>query len=73
MCAEGVCRPVEAKRLSIRGEPSHWMDIWQGKFPERNTGEDGYVGTAPVDAYPPNNYGVGSAIGNGEVDCTMVV
>jgi len=43
---------------------AHMMNIWQGKFPERNTGEDGYVGTAPVDAYPPNNYGVGSAIGN---------
>lgn len=29
-----------------RGE--HWMNIWQGAFPEKNTGEDGYEGTAPV-------------------------
>jgi len=42
----------------------HMMNIWQGKFPERNTESDGYFGTAPVDAYPANHYGVQSAIGN---------
>lgn len=26
----------------------HYMNIWQGVFPTNNTGEDGYVGTAPV-------------------------
>ena len=30
------------------------MNPWQGKFPGRNTVADGYLGTAPVDAYPPN-------------------
>jgi len=42
----------------------HMMNIWHGKFPDRNTKDDGYIGTAPVDAYPANSYGVGSAIGN---------
>lgn len=31
------------------------MNIWQGKFPTLNTAEDGYIKTAPVDAYGPQN------------------
>ena len=27
----------------------------QGKFPDENMEEDGYVGVAPVDAFPPQN------------------
>lgn len=45
-----------------RGE--HWMNIWQGNFPEENTAEDGYVGTAPVDTFPPNKYGLYNMAGN---------
>ena len=26
----------------------HWMNIWQGEFPEENTAEDGYFMTSPV-------------------------
>jgi hypothetical protein len=29
------------------------MNLWQGTFPSHNTGEDGYLGTAPVDAFAP--------------------
>ncbi|MFD9069949.1 formylglycine-generating enzyme family protein [Streptomyces lasiicapitis] len=39
-------------------------NIWQGDFPARNTAEDGYVGTAPVDAYRPNAYGLFNTVGN---------
>eukprot|EP00755_Sulcionema_specki_P003433 Sspe_Gene.27666::Locus_12030_Transcript_2_2_Confidence_0.400_Length_1351::g.27666::m.27666 len=42
----------------------HMMNIWQGTFPENNTEEDGYFGAAPVDAYPPNAYGMLSMVGN---------
>lgn len=42
----------------------HRMNIWQGRFPVRNTAEDGDAGTAPVDAYPPNDYGLYSMTGN---------
>ena len=42
----------------------HWMNIWQGEFPEENTAEDGYVGTAPVDSFPPNRYGLHNMAGN---------
>ena len=42
----------------------HWMNIWQGEFPQENTLEDGYVGTAPVHSYQPNKYGLHNMAGN---------
>jgi len=42
----------------------HLCNIWQGDFPLHDTGEDGYTGVAPVDAYPPNGYGLYSITGN---------
>ena len=42
----------------------HLCNIWQGEFPHHDTGEDGYTGVAPVDAYPPNGYGLYSITGN---------
>jgi len=42
----------------------HMANIWQGRFPVRNTAEDGYAGTAPVDAFPPNDYGLRNMAGN---------
>ena len=42
----------------------HLMNVWQGDFPARNTEEDGFAGTAPVDAFPPNGYGLHNMTGN---------
>lgn len=42
----------------------HRCNIWQGRFPFRNTAEDGYLGTAPVDAFPPNGFGLFNTSGN---------
>jgi len=42
----------------------HRCNIWQGRFPARNTEEDGYVGTAPVDAFQPNGFGLYNVAGN---------
>ena len=39
-------------------------NIWQGTFPSHNTLEDGYLGTAPVDAFEPNGYGLHNVSGN---------
>lgn len=39
-------------------------NIWQGEFPTKNTGQDGYAGTAPVDAFEPNGYGLHQMAGN---------
>ena len=48
--------------LTTAGE--HRCNIWQGTFPTDNTGVDGYIGTAPVDAYRPNGFGLHNMSGN---------
>jgi formylglycine-generating enzyme len=42
----------------------HRCNTWQGRFPKHDTGEDGYTGTAPVDAYRPNAFGIYNTSGN---------
>lgn len=42
----------------------HLCNIWQGEFPHTNTAEDGYVGTAPANAFSPNGYGLYTITGN---------
>lgn len=42
----------------------HLCNIWQGVFPDTNTQEDGYIGTAPVMSFPPNGYGLYNISGN---------
>jgi sulfatase modifying factor 1 len=42
-----------------------WMaNTWQGQFPVKDTGEDGYTGIAPVAQFPPNGYGLFDMAGN---------
>jgi formylglycine-generating enzyme required for sulfatase activity len=44
---------------------SKWMaNTWQGKFPVKDAGEDGYAGIAPVKSFPPNGYGLYDMAGN---------
>jgi sulfatase modifying factor 1 len=33
-------------------------NTWQGAFPNENLGTDGYERTSPVEAFPPNGYGI---------------
>ncbi|GAA5154199.1 formylglycine-generating enzyme family protein [Amycolatopsis dongchuanensis] len=42
----------------------HRCNIWQGRFPVHNTEEDGFAGTAPVDAFQPNGFGLYNVSGN---------
>jgi len=42
----------------------HAMNVFQGNFPTTNTVADGYAGTAPVDAYPANGFGLHHMTGN---------
>ena len=42
----------------------HMANTWQGEFPWQNLLTDRYEGTSPVDAFPPNGYGVSDMIGN---------
>ena len=39
-------------------------NIWQGRFPDRNTGADGWVATAPARSFEPNGYGLYNMAGN---------
>jgi len=42
----------------------HMANIWQGEFPRQNLAADGFEGTSPVTAFPPNGYGLYDMIGN---------
>ena len=39
-------------------------NIWQGDFPDVNTGADGYAATAPARSFAPNGYGLFNMAGN---------
>ena len=41
-----------------------FCNIWRGDFPHRNTAADGWIGTAPVDAFAPNGFGLFNMSGN---------
>ena len=64
-----------AARGGLAGKPFVWGDQFQphgkwmanthqGHFPDQDTGDDGYVGIAPVAQYPPNAYGLYDMAGN---------
>ncbi len=64
-----------AARGGLDGQPFPWgdqlepggahrMNVFQGEFPGGNSGADGYLGTAPVDAFEPNGYGLYNMTGN---------
>jgi formylglycine-generating enzyme required for sulfatase activity len=42
----------------------HRMNVFHGRFPDAGTGADGHLGTAPVDAFPPNDLGLHNTTGN---------
>ena len=76
----GKCLPTEAEfefaaRGGLSGKTFVWGDelrpngkwmanTWQGKFPVKDTGEDGFAGIAPVKSFPPNGYGLYDMAGN---------
>jgi formylglycine-generating enzyme required for sulfatase activity len=41
-----------------------FCNIWQGSFPRLNTVADGFLGTAPVESFAPNGYGLYNMVGN---------
>jgi formylglycine-generating enzyme required for sulfatase activity len=42
----------------------HRMNVWQGSLPAQNSLDDGFLGTAPVRAIPPNEFGLYNMTGN---------
>jgi sulfatase modifying factor 1 len=64
-----------AARGGLSGKTYFWGDefkpggkfmanIYQGNFPVKDTGEDGFAGIAPVKSFPPNAYGLYDMAGN---------
>jgi formylglycine-generating enzyme required for sulfatase activity len=61
-----------AARGGLEGRRFAWGDefdptlanTWQGEFPWQNLLTDGYAGTSPVGAFPPNGYGLHDVTGN---------
>ncbi|MES2428862.1 MAG: formylglycine-generating enzyme family protein [Bacteroidota bacterium] len=42
-----------------------WMaNIFEGSFPDKDSGKDGYIGLAPVKKFPANGYGLYDMAGN---------
>jgi formylglycine-generating enzyme len=76
----GKALPTEAEweyaaRGGLEGAVFTWGDefapggrmmanTWQGEFPWQNLRTDGYAGTSPVGAFPPNGYGLYDTAGN---------
>jgi formylglycine-generating enzyme required for sulfatase activity len=59
---------LESKRYvwgdNFRPGGRYMANTWQGTFPVRDTGEDGFVGTSPVGSFPANGYGLSDMAGN---------
>lgn len=47
-----------------KGKPEHKCNIWQGKFPDFNSGADGHIGSAPAKSFAPNAWGFYNMSGN---------
>jgi sulfatase modifying factor 1 len=48
----------------LEPDGAHRMNVFQGTFPNDDSGADGFIGTAPVDAFAPNGYGLFNMTGN---------
>ena len=74
-----VCRPRRngncAARGGLDGKRFVWGDefrpggkymanTYQGEFPVKDAGADGFVGPSPVGSFPPNGYGLYDMAGN---------
>uniref|UniRef100_A0A0A1XIB2 Sulfatase-modifying factor 1 n=1 Tax=Zeugodacus cucurbitae TaxID=28588 RepID=A0A0A1XIB2_ZEUCU len=66
---EVACRGGKKRKLFPWGNKlsphgKHWLNIWQGDFPDGNTSEDGYKITSPVKTFPQNDYNLHNMVGN---------
>lgn len=59
---------LDAKEFSwgneLNPQGKYLANYFQGSFPNNNSGDDGFVGTAPVKSFPPNRYGLFDMTGN---------
>ena len=48
----------------LRPEGAWLANIWQGRFPDQNSAEDGFARTSPTGSFPPNGFGLVDMAGN---------
>ena len=61
--AQDLAASAPAQAAATQDQPK-LANTWQGLFPVHNSGEDGFVGLAPVGCYAPNALGLFDMIGN---------
>uniref|UniRef100_W8BFK1 Sulfatase-modifying factor 1 n=1 Tax=Ceratitis capitata TaxID=7213 RepID=W8BFK1_CERCA len=66
---EVACRGGKKRKLfpwgnKLKPRGKHWLNIWQGDFPDGNTAEDGYGITSPVNKFRQNDYDIYNIVGN---------
>jgi formylglycine-generating enzyme len=66
--ARGGVRQRARARFPWGDEPTQggrWMaNVWQGRFPTQDSGDDGFRGTAPVGSFPASPLGLHDMAGN---------
>ena len=60
----GLSGKVYAWGNELRPDGKWMANIFQGQFPVKDTGEDGFAGLSPVKSFPPNGYGLYDMAGN---------
>ncbi|XP_070135522.1 formylglycine-generating enzyme [Drosophila bipectinata] len=66
---EVACRGGKERKLfpwgnKLMPREEHWLNIWQGDFPEGNLAEDGFEFTSPVDTFRQNTFDLYNMVGN---------
>ncbi|XP_068142315.1 formylglycine-generating enzyme [Drosophila tropicalis] len=66
---EAACRGGKKRKLfpwgnKLMPRDQHWLNIWQGHFPDGNTADDGYEYTCPVNEFRQNEYDLYNIVGN---------
>jgi sulfatase modifying factor 1 len=60
----GAAGQIYAWGDDLKPNDKFMANTFQGTFPVKDTGEDGYAGIAPVAQFPPNAYGLFDVAGN---------
>ncbi|CAN7557774.1 SUMF1/EgtB/PvdO family nonheme iron enzyme [Phenylobacterium sp. LjRoot225] len=60
----GQVAPVDPTSWAFDDQGRPQANVWEGAFPARDTGEDGFKGLAPTGCFQPNDFGLVDMVGN---------